>query len=51
MINGRNQRVQTMRFENKVAVVTGAAKGIGEATVRLFLREGARVALLDRGSR
>ena len=36
-----------MRFENKVAVVTGASKGIGEATAGLFLREGARVGLLD----
>jgi len=30
-----------------VVAVTGAAKGIGEATVRAFLQEGARVALLD----
>lgn len=37
-----------MRFEDKVAVVTGAAKGIGAATARLFYSEGARVALLDR---
>ena len=31
----------------RVAVVTGAASGIGAATVELFVREGARVAALD----
>lgn len=36
-----------MRFDDKVAVVTGAAKGIGAATARHFLDGGARVALLD----
>ncbi len=36
-----------MRFDHQIAVVTGAAKGIGAATAALFAREGARVALLD----
>ena len=36
-----------MRLENKVAVVTGGAQGIGQAVVRKFVAEGARVALLD----
>jgi NAD(P)-dependent dehydrogenase (short-subunit alcohol dehydrogenase family) len=36
-----------MQFENRHAVVTGGAKGIGEATTHAFLREGARVSILD----
>ncbi len=36
------------RLENKVAIVTGAAQGIGEAILRRFLAEGALVAGLDR---
>lgn len=34
-------------IEGKVAIVTGAASGMGLATARLFADEGARVALLD----
>ncbi len=34
-------------MEGKVAVVTGGASGIGEATVRLFVKEGARVVIAD----
>ncbi|MCA8900667.1 MAG: SDR family oxidoreductase, partial [Hyphomonas sp.] len=37
------------RFEDKVAIVTGAASGIGAATARLFAREGAKVVLADIG--
>ncbi len=37
-----------MLLENKVALVTGAAAGIGEGVARLFAAEGARVFLLDR---
>ena len=33
------------RLENKVAIVTGGSRGIGFATVRAFLREGAAVIL------
>lgn len=37
-----------MRFSGKVALVTGAASGIGRAAVRRFLAEGARVVAVDR---
>ncbi|MDX2236343.1 MAG: SDR family oxidoreductase [Hyphomonadaceae bacterium] len=35
------------RVKGKIALVTGAAKGLGEATARLLAREGARVVLTD----
>jgi glucose 1-dehydrogenase len=37
-----------MRLQGKVAVVTGAARGIGLAIAQRFVKEGARVALADR---
>ena len=35
------------RMKNKVAIVTGGSSGIGRATVQLFAKEGARVAVGD----
>ncbi|MEM9254963.1 MAG: glucose 1-dehydrogenase [Pseudomonadota bacterium] len=35
------------RLDNKVAIVTGGARGMGEATVRIMVEEGARVLIGD----
>ena len=36
-----------MRLANKVAIISGAASGMGAATARIFAREGARVVIAD----
>ena len=38
-----------IRLDNKTAVITGASRGIGAETARLFARHGANVVLLARG--
>jgi len=47
-ISSLYRRPNRLNLTDKVVVVTGAAAGIGEATTRLLVAEGAQVALLDR---
>ena len=39
---------QSLRFKNKVVIVTGAAQGIGEGVAIALAKEGAKVVLADR---
>jgi NAD(P)-dependent dehydrogenase (short-subunit alcohol dehydrogenase family) len=39
-----------MRLTDRIAIVTGGASGIGEATARLFAAEGARVTIADKNA-
>src|SRR4029078_10872287 len=52
LITGQNraraEKVMSRKLEGKIALITGAAAGIGRATTELFASEGARVIATDR---
>src|SRR5262249_30157594 len=45
-IQGKREET-AMSLADKVAIISGAASGMGAATARLFAREGARVVIAD----
>ena len=46
-VNLGSDAERAMKLENKVAIVTGAARGIGLAIVRRYVAAGAKVILAD----
>ena len=43
----RRFRTSMFRLDNKIAIITGAARGVGEATAKTLVAQGASVALAD----
>ena len=39
-----------MRLKDKIAIITGGGSGIGEATARRFVEEGATVVVADKNA-
>ncbi|KAK7339993.1 hypothetical protein VNO77_20684 [Canavalia gladiata] len=46
-VTDTNFSPSSKRLEGKIAIVTGGARGIGEATVRIFVKHGAKVVIAD----
>ena len=44
----KNRFLNLKSLDTKLAIVTGAARGIGHATAQLFKQNGYRVALVDK---
>ncbi len=40
-------RGAVLRLENRIAIVTGAGRNVGEGIARAFVEEGARVGVVD----